>query len=767
MLKRTWGATRASWLPVCSLSVMALPAAAQTADPFSALEEVVVTAQKRTESIQDVPVTVSLVNSEMLAQRNITAVDELSRAVPAISSNNGIRGVATGGFTVSSEQAVATVLDGVVLARATINNLFDIQRVEVLSGPQGMLFGKNASAGVINIVTNAPDPSQFELIGSVDIGNFERERERLTVNAPIGSTAALRLSLQNNSQRAPIRNVLTNTYGESESYGGRLRFLWEPSDSLSLNLIGDWEETRPNPETGFAFSVASAPAVVNALAACGIVADRRNRENCSEGVYRNNSEHRYGGSAQVDYTLPNEYVITSITAQRESSFGPSNFNGLGGDTDTLPINILSTNMPSGEESNFSQEFRFTSPAGQTVEFVAGLFYYDNKTESNSIQAGRLGSFAPLLDMFFYPGAVTARSYNINVDSDGWAAFGQATINVTDKWSLIAGGRYTEETLSAVSRRADAAELARRGFVYFPAFSGTFPNVDQEVDTDNFSWRAGVQYDWTPDIMTFATVARGYKGPAVNDLAVVSDPSLVIIDEEIPTNYELGIRANIFDRRIFASATIFHTKIEDFQTQVYVPSSASNPTPGFANGNAPEITTQGVDIQMFGELTDGLTFNTGVIYTDADYGDDFVVACSSYQTATATCPAGGTTPSVDNLANVSDWRVLVGGEYSRQVGSFELFLQTDLVYETGYSMSSSPDPFLVMPDKTLLGARLGVRSPDGRWGVSLWGRNLLDNFYPTRSPDPLGGFNGGGSTSYISTHTSNLYRTYGIAVDFRL
>ncbi|WP_161814079.1 TonB-dependent receptor [Steroidobacter agaridevorans] len=767
-MKRTWGALRASLLPACSLSVLAFPAAAQTTDNVNALEEVVVTAQKRTESIQDVPVTVTLVNSEFLAQKNITAVDELSRAVPSISSNNGIRGVATGGFTVSSEQAVATVLDGVVMGRTNINNLFDVQRVEVLSGPQGMLFGKNASAGVINIVTNAPDLSQFELIGSVDFGNFERERERLTVNAPIGSTAALRLSLQNNSQASPVRNLLTNTTGESESYGGRLRFLWEPSDSLSLNLIGDWEESRSNGESTYTHSVVGTPALANMLAACGIVASPRNRSVCSEGVYTNNSEHRYGASAQVDYTLPNDYVITSITAQREVTYGPSNFNGLGGDTDLLPINILSTNMPSGEDKNFSQEIRFTSPAGQTVEFVTGLFYYDNTTEADSIQAGRLGpTFAPLLDLFFYPGAVTARGYNINVDSDGWAAFGQATIHVTDKWSLIAGGRYTEEALSAVSRRADAAELASRGFVFFPAFSGTFPNVDQEVDTDNFSWRAGVQYDWTPDVMTFATVARGYKGPAVNDLAAVSDPSLVIIDEEIPTNYEVGVRANIFDRRIFASATVFHTKIEDFQTQVYVPSSPSNPTPGFANGNAPEITTQGVDIQMFGELMDGLTFNTGVIYTDAQYGDDFIVACSSYQTVTNTCPAGGTTPSVDNLANVSDWRVLVGGEYARQVGSFELFVQTDLVYETGFSMSASPDPFLVMPDRTLVGARLGVRSPDGRWGVSLWGRNLFDNYYPTRSPDPVGGFNGGGGRSYISTQTSNLYRTYGVAVEFRL
>lgn len=754
---------RHALLASCSFSLAVLPAlahaqAAPSAGQSATIEELVVTAQKREERLIDVPVTVTSVGSEQLQRQNITSLGDLSRAVPAFGSNGSIRGVTTGGVARSSQGAVAVVLDGVDLGHtapggAQLSTLFDIARVEVLSGPQGTLFGTNASAGVVNIVTNAPDTKAFAAIGHADIGQYGYQREQLTLNAPLGDTAAFRIGLQHAANQGIVRNTVTGDVSESHDVGARARFLWTPTSDLTINLIADYDKTRANGQRDIAFAIATTPALQARLAACGIVASYSNTQNCPLGVTGSPSDDaKYGVSAQVDYSL-NGYTLTSITAYRRHQLGHFGYHGVSGDSDFLKDNILDTNLTPEDDKTVSQELRVTSPSGQKLEYVAGLYFTSTNQDDKVTQAGGLGLFPPPLQI--------GRVNIIRIYDRTYAAFGQATYHLNDKLSLIAGARYTDETVKDVSH--SPTDLSSYGYIYTPAF--TLAEVNEKVNTTNFSWKIGAQYEFSQDMMAYATVTRGYKGPAVNDQA---SPPIVqaIIRPEIPMNYEVGFKGAVFDNRLIATAALFHNKVKDFQTSIYIPPTAANPVGNFAQGNAPYIVSKGVDLELTGRPLDNLTMNAGLMYTRASYSSNFLVSCSPAQTpGVGTCNAANVTPAVDQLAGVPKWRFLLNGEYTHDVAAnLTGFVQADFTYESEQYAGPAANPITDIPDHQLLGGRIGVRRSDGRWGLSVFGRNLLDKNYPIVTQDVLSGFDGGAGKSYWISPARG--RTWGVTLDGR-
>lgn len=783
------------WISLVGCSALALASAAnaQSAEAPEAgvdegsISEIVVTANKREEKIQDVPVTVNVVGSQQLDQQNITSVGDLSRAVPALGAaflggSPSIRGVATGGFARSSEEAVSTVLDGVVLGRTAITQLHDVERVEVLSGPQGMLFGKNASAGVINITTVAPKLDTFELIGSGDYGSYNYTRARLTANIPLGQIAALRVSGFEAGDDTLVRNTRTGKRNHSESWGGRARLLVEPSDTLKINLIGDYERTTGN--GNFPYVIAILPTedpfgtvtLDSQLSACGITASPSNTLNCGEGPSAKTARsRRYGFSGQVDLTLPGEYVLTSITAQRWLDTGEFGYYGLGGDTDMVGADILSRNITPSRYKVFSQELRVTSPSNRPVEFVAGLYYSHAQNHDEIFQAGGLG--------YLPAGMADARYQTIDIDQKSYAAFGQATLHATDQLSFIVGGRYTHETLDDFAPLATAAQLnailTTQGLAYVPVgFGAGFAAVDESIEEDNFSWRLGAKYDWSPNFMTFFTASRGYKGPAVSDQGgrrdALGNALNPVIAAEIPMAYELGAKATVLDGKMFLGLTLFHTKIENFQTQVFAPAVGVLPA-GFIQGNAPYVTTKGFDFSVFGRPFKGFTLNAGVIYTDASYAPSFVVACAPQQTTgVGTCSAGRTTPAVDQIARTPKWRVLLNGEYSTEITTgVSAFVQADMQHQSKIYLGPTPDPILQMPATTFVNGRIGLRDSDGAWGISLWGKNLFGNRYNVYQQDFLAlagngrmGVTPGSLPAYLTLPTRDWVATYGVSVDFK-
>lgn len=771
---------RVSLIALAASGLMAAPAFAQSetdlgsaqADDSSNDAIIIVTAQKREERILDVPVSVNAVASEQLDRQRVYSLGDLSRAVPSVSSNGAIRGISTGGAARSSAGAVAIILDGVdlgppVVGNAQISNLFDVERIEVLSGPQGTLFGTTASAGVINVVTKAPNPSKFEVSGRLEVAEFGFHREQLTLNLPLASNLALRVSGHNDENRGIVRNVISGNRPKSYDRGVRGRLLWEPSDDLTVNLIADYNRGGGNGERDVVYAIAPTPALQARLAACGITASLNNRENCPRGVSPVTARNeKYGFSGQVDLGL-GDHTLTSITAYRRHRIGDMDYNGPGGDSDFLSENILDTNLTAEDLQTFSQEIRLTSPSNQQLEYVLGLYYFEKNQKDSVIQAGLLGLPPALLPLLGIP-PLTAigRVTLLDIDQRAYAAFGQATFHVTDRLSLIAGARYTNDKLTDVSTSLTPLTnptLASYGYAFNPAFF--LAPVDEGIKINNFSWKLGAQYDLAPDVMAYFTATRGYKGPSVNDQA--SPPiAIPIVRPEIPMAYELGIKGAFFDNRVFATLALFHNKVKDFQAFIYVPPSATSPQGSFAQGNAPYIKTRGVDFNITARPTDELTLVGGVLYNKATYAPSFLVACNQRQTpGVGDCSAAGLTSPVSQLAGVPKWRLLLNGEYATEVADgVTVFFQADATYESSRFAGTTPDPLLDIPGETIVNARVGFRATDRRWAASIFVKNLTDVDQSRLTGDPLGGFNGGAGQSYWLGPVRGM--TAGATVDFR-
>jgi iron complex outermembrane receptor protein len=760
------------------------PAWAQSAPQDEAAEqagaaEIVVTAQKREERIIDVPVSVNAVGAEQIDRQRVYTLSDISRSVPSVGANLSIRGIATSGANRATAGAVAILLDGVdlgppVVGQAQISNLFDVERIEVLSGPQGTLFGTTASAGVIQVVTKRPDPTQFELIGKGELAEGFL-RQQMTANLPLSSNAALRVSVHNDETTGIVRNTISGQVPRAYDRGVRGRLLWEPTENLTVNLIADYNRGGGNSQPGVVYAIAPTASLRTRLAACGITASLSNLSNCPRGVNPITSRNeKLGFSGQIDLAL-GDHTLTSITAYRRHKIGDLGYNGPGGDSDMLSENILDTNLTAEDLKTFSQEIRLSSPGNQALEYTLGLYYFHKDQKDSVIQAGRLGDIGALLASFglFPAGTTFGRITLLDIDQKAYAAFGQATYHVTDQLSLIAGARFTHDELSDVSRsltNTTTPTVASYGYTYYSGFF--LAPVNQSLKVDNFSWKLGAKYEFSRNLNAYFTATRGYKGPGVNDQA--SPPiALPIINPEIPMAYELGLKGALLDNRVLVTLALFHNKVKGFQTSVYVPPSATSPAGSFATGNAPFIISKGIDFNVSARVSDEFTFNGGVLYNRGTYADSFRVACRQGSTPGTTpgCEvtpgiAGGLTRPVPQLSGVPKWRLLLNGEYAKEVTSgVTLYTQADLTYESSIFAGTTPDPVLDITPKTLVNARIGVRATDRSWGLSVFVRNLLDTNFSRLGGDPLGGFNGGGGQSYWLTPARGA--TFGATVDFRL
>ncbi|TXH15983.1 MAG: TonB-dependent receptor [Gammaproteobacteria bacterium] len=728
-------------------SLLAMSMQAMAAEEPTTINEVVVTAAKRTERLQDVPIAVTVVGQDQMAQQGITSAVDLSRAVPALSTGVDqlrIRGIGTFSFARTSEASVGFILDGVSLANAgpVSPQLFDVARVEVLPGPQGTLFGRNASAGVINIVSNTPDPTGVAASAHVEIGERQARTVQLMANLPVSAEAALRLTGSYVRQPQRIHNLSNDSWNNEEATNARARFLWTPSEDVTVNLIADYSRILNKGGNLFAVYVATPGSRLSSqLAACGITVGRNNNETCIGGGNNSKSE-TWGFSGQVDWAV-GDLVLTSLTAYRGYDQAG------GGDADSTPLNILDLNGGTASVRNFSQELRITSPAGDRLEYVAGLYYFNSDQDYTGEQAGGLGLLPSPL--------VLGQDFSTSARSRSYAAFGQATFHATDRWRLIGGLRLNREEL-----RASTVRQVHSGAV--GAFGSLIP-IQGSTKDDSVSYRLGGQYDVSDAVMAYLTYNRGYKGPAINDQA--ASPTLpLIIRPEVPKAWELGLKAELLDGRAALNLAAFHTKVIDFQTQYYNPQ-----LPGYVFGNAPELTTKGVQADLFGRVTDGLSVNLGVIYTNAKYGDGYLVACSQMQTAAQGCfpvtggsaqDAGGT-----RLSGVPEFKLTGAFDYRRPItDKLDGFIRGDVVYTTRIYYGQGFDPLNSTGDHLMVGAKIGARTSDGRFGAALYVRNLFDERAPYLTlAQPLA-TQLGDPQAYVQSFGPDAFRVIGVSLDAR-
>ncbi|HEY1963026.1 MAG TPA: TonB-dependent receptor, partial [Rhizomicrobium sp.] len=407
--------------------------------------------------------------------------------------------------------------------------------------------------------------------------------------------------------------------------------------------------------------------------------------------------------------------------------------------DTLPQNILDRNLVPYFDRTWSEEARVTSPADDPVNFVAGVYWSKTYTHDEIDQSGQLG--VPLGPLEF------RRLINMHINQENYAGFGQVNWRITPDLQVFAGGRITHDNISDYSFNSFPDAFPSGPFIYtgdtgffsvvpvnsctlhggvpydaiqIPCPAGTSTITPGVLRKTGLSGKVGVQYQVTPDTMIFGTVARGYKGPFMNE-SVSYTASLarqpLAVGSEYPTDFELGVKTTLFDR-LQVDASLFTDKIEGFQTTIYVPPVPPLTVANFIQGNAPHAISRGVEVSFFGAVTDNLSLNGGFIYNDAHFNHGFLVNC-----ATGPCPA------IDQLPFAPRWKATIAGEYHQRLGEdLDGFLQSDLAYSGKYFYGSAPGSF-ASPDRYLLGARAGVRSDDGHWSVAVFCRNCLDKRYP--------------------------------------
>lgn len=746
--------------------------AARSEGVSTPVSEIVVTAQRRVENVQDVPITLTVVSQSQLTRANVLTTSDLVRVVPALSATDEaifqIRGIGTQGFGRSAEQSVSVVLDGVVLGRTLTNAIYDLDHVEVLSGPQGTQFGKNATAGVINIVTNPPVLNQYQAIGHVDVGDHDYVHGYVIGNLPLGDDLALRLSYHHDATGHIVFNTLYKLWDHNTDDGVRARLMWRPNDKLTVNLTGDYQKLSSNGVNGVAdfagvqvYSFAPAGSALEAtLAGCGIVASNENNRVCANSLYApgvdiGNTYGRWngGGALQIDYRLPYNLTFTSITAIRQTVNEDFNVHAdISGEFgDTLPQNILDRNLVPYYARTLSEEARIASPAADRLNFVAGLYYSQLFEHDEIDQSGQLG--VPLGPFEF------RRLINFYVHQENYAAFGQVDWRATPRLEFLLGGRVTHDDLSDFTFNSFPDPFnpfiytGDTGFfsvlpvnsctlaggvpydaVQIPCPAGTSVTEPARLKKTGLSGKAGVQYQLRPNVMLFATVARGYKGPFINE-SVTFTPSLarqpLAVGSEYPLDFELGVKTTLFGRLLF-DVGLFTDKVENFQTTIFVPPVPPLTIANFIQGNAPHAISRGVEVSLQGKVTENFSISGGGIYNDTHFNDSFTVNCG-----TGPCLA------VRQLPFAPRWKGNLAGDYHRPLfQQVDGFVQSDLAYTGPYPYGSAPG-FPGSPPRFLLGARAGIRLHDGRWSLAVFCRNCLDKRYPIdRLPDGFGFIDGG-------------------------
>lgn len=698
-----------------SMFALAAPAFAQDAAPQSAAEtdadhdpnsEIIVTAQRRQERVTEVPISITVASQAQLERQQVNSLNDLNRVAPALeiqsapSQNTGgggsIRGIGTQSFSPGAVASVGVVVDQVSQGNANISDLFDVSRIEVLKGPQGTLFGLTTSAGVINITTNAPDPTRIsarlrtELSDAGTAGSKYGQRVvQGMVNLPVSATSALRVSGMMNQRQGVNRNALNGEWNDVNRYALRGRFLWDATEALTFNLIGDWSKGSAENGGDFFTFVSNTTANTALLNNCGITPGEGNQNFCiANGLSSKNQS--WGGSAQVDYDA-GPLTLTSITAFRKSEASSST----GGNiyrADTLASTLRSG--PSGSDIRlFTQEFRVSSPGSSTFEYTVGAFYSHQRTVQQP------ESFTIRVKL---PNGVTITPVNSlgalnTITDESLAVFGQGTLHATDKLRLILGGRYTGGRLSL--DRVDAAD---------GSFSYEVLNVDR------ISWRTGAQYDISPAIMAYVTASRGFKG---GQIAVPTAPLLpYVVQPEVPMSYEAGMKATLFAGAVL-DVSLFYSKIQNFQAQ----ECNVNPVTAqlvCAQTNIDGVKTRGAEVNLFGRVSDRLSVNTGFIYTKATYPDGFIGNDSTN--------IGGT-----QLAYSPRYKFTLSGEYEQPVtSSLNAFLAADTIWKSRIRYQNTSRSAETFRPHWIVGGRVGVRTGDDRYSAGVFVRNLFDIHEPS-------------------------------------
>jgi iron complex outermembrane receptor protein len=754
-------------------------APASAAQQAQSAGDIVVTATRRAERLQDVPIAVSAITGDKLQKNGFQSLTDIQYQFSGVqfgeSPNDAgfrLRGVGTaGGFSSSSEQNVGTVVDNVVVPFGSpVNSLGDLDRVEVLKGPQGTQFGKNSSSGVVNITTRKPDLNN---IGGSIFGSYASLNEsdvHGAINVPIiPGQMAVSVFAFHRQYDGFVKNITLNKeWGGDESYGVRAKLLWKPNDTFSAYLIGDW--SRDNQQgPGQLWTLNRLPSFSDPLMAArfapvlamGVVPGLDNTVSV-EDTDAHVDNRNYGASLEMNLALGGDYNLTSITAYRRFDEKPTMFG-----IDALPLPIFVANDRRTDQDFLSQEIRLTSPKGSPFEYIAGVYLSQLRTGIGGIATnGTSAILRPALPFDPVQISITNGYTFTSTNSKSIAGFVDGRLKVAGPFSLIGGLRVQHDKVTAESfSEIDPAFPPGVGPNGFTVPYAPRPLSTGETSKTDWSGRFGGEYKPSRDVLFFATVARGYLGPTVTFSGLTG--TQVQVKPQTVRDITIGAKTQLFDRRLTLNADVFYDKYKDLQTSVFNGLE-------FLTENAGGFTAKGIEVDSVLRITRRFSLNGSITYSKTRF-TDYITACPNFIVAqgaaavAAQCNAPGSVPGTplyqaagNPLNGAPRFSATAGFDFYQPLtpnlqldASANFYHRSRVFYDVG-------NPWSSQPGYSTVGGTIGIGAPGGKWRAAVFVRNLFDKHFVAAViglpfSDP------GGEVNWL---TREGRRTVGVSGEFR-
>ncbi|HUA26204.1 MAG TPA: TonB-dependent receptor [Steroidobacteraceae bacterium] len=716
------------------------PAPATASGVSVALQEVVVTAQRRRQNLQDVPISVTAVSNAALEAAGVSNTEGLGMAVAGLSiqETSGafqphIRGVGTSANGPGVESPVATYVDGVYYANASsaILSLNDVDRVEVLKGPQGTLFGRNTTGGLIQIVTKDPQQA-FSGSDQITYGNYGDVVDNLYVTGGLSGSIASSLSVHYEHQGEGYGTNLFN--GEpvdrmSYDYAVRNKYLFEPADATQIRLTLDYERRLSNFLTQHPLDEGQAGAA-NALvfdnAAFGGPFDYGSARDTNVDLQPRAYVQNGGVALNAKRDL-GVLTFTSITAYRDSAFGYDL------DIDYTPVDATSLVLFQ-RDSQFSQELQLASGNSTRLTWVAGLYYFwakDSWDPLGILLRGPSAAPLPAIDV----------DYQDSQQTDSYAAYAQATEEILRDTDVTLGARYTYEVKNFGGLETTTFPGLPIPATVVPAI-GAYPG---HLPEDRPSYRIAVDHKFTPQAMIYVSYTTGFKSGGFNVNAPSEDP----YKPETVDAWEAGVKTEWLDDTVRANVSAFHYDYSNIQIGYFIFGSEA-----FRNGAKAEI--YGTDLDLEAVLTPGLTLTGGLEWMHdqfLSFPDAPVAIPGVACTTTTDAPMCQGSVAGNKLPYSPDASFDIGAHYGRRFGGGKLDFDLRYLYDGGWF--GSPDNTLYQPSFHLLNASLLWTDPSGRWSAGVWGKNLTNALYAVSMLEAPQG----------DARTLGAPRTYGATVTY--
>lgn len=703
-----------SCVAISTAMLFSAPVAAQDAQASSnndgALDEIVVTAQRRAESLKDVPIAVSTISGVQAQATGLVDTTSLNGRIPSLTiSTQGsgnllfLRGIGTANTASNAEMSVATYIDGVYIYSANGNllPLYDLERIEVLKGPQGTLFGRNATAGVIQLITRDPE-REPTIEGDIGYGNYETVRAHAYAATGLTDSLAMNVAIDYRDQGKGwgFNPVLNEKAYFSNYIAGRAKLVYEPSDATEIKAAFHYNHAKTS---GF-----EAQRPRGLLTADGVISD------FGRYIFRGSQTSRqdtknYLGSLTINQDLGFARLV-SISAYADVKIDYQS------DADYSPAIIVDAHNVHFAK-NFSQELQLQSPDNAPFDWLVGAYYFKAKAGYDPIGVVGAGA-APF-------SAIEVRAAQ---KTGSFALFGQVTVPVTDTTKITGGFRYTWEDI----RRVDAS------------FSGDgvllLTGADQKKKINTPTWRVAIDQHFTDDVMGYVSYTRGSKTGGYNITAGPGENPPYT--NESLDSYEVGLKADAFERRLRFSAAAFLYKYKDIQVNLTL-------GPSLLVQNAARATIKGIDAEVTVRPVRNLTLSGSIGYVDAKF--------DSYAGAVIYSALGGASTTFDASGRTVPYAMKWSGTFDATyvieaaIGKFDINANASFASKKYVE----PENRLALPGYSLVNGSIGWTAPDEHWGLRFWANNLFDRKYL------VAGLSGGVGDFVLPSPP----RTYGVTAKF--